>query len=57
MDGYVVDVVGRDDLVEIQTASFASARRKLERLVASHRVVLVTRSRSRSGSSASTPMG
>ena len=41
VDGYVVDVVGRDELVEIQTASFGSARRKLERLVATHRVVLV----------------
>jgi hypothetical protein len=41
VDGFVVDVAGRDELVEIQTASFASARRKLERLVASHRVVLV----------------
>jgi len=41
VDGFVVDVAGRDELVEIQTASFASARRKLERLVGSHRVVLV----------------
>ena len=41
MDGFVIDVAGEDELVEIQTASFASARRKLERLVASHRVVLV----------------
>ena len=41
VDGFVIDVAGEDELVEIQTASFASARRKLERLVASHRVVLV----------------
>jgi hypothetical protein len=41
VDGYVVDVAGGDELVEIQTASFASARRKLERLVAAYRVVLV----------------
>lgn len=41
VDGFVVDVAGPDELVEIQTAGFASARRKLERLVASHRVVLV----------------
>ncbi|OGO56203.1 MAG: hypothetical protein A2V84_00365 [Chloroflexi bacterium RBG_16_70_13] len=41
MDGFVVDVAGRDELVEVQTASFASARRKLERLVGSHRVLLV----------------
>ncbi len=41
VDGFVVDVAGRDELVEIQTASFSSARRKLEQLVASHRVALV----------------
>jgi len=41
VDGYVVDVVGPDELVEIQTGSFSSARRKLERLVAAHRVLLV----------------
>ncbi len=41
VDGFVVDVAGRDELVEIQTASFTSARRKLERLVETHRVVLV----------------
>jgi hypothetical protein len=37
----VIDVVRDDELVEIQTTSFASAARKLRRLVASHRVVLV----------------
>ena len=41
VDGFVVDVAGRDELVEIQTASFGSVRRKLERLVVSHHVVLV----------------
>jgi hypothetical protein len=41
VDGFVVDVVGPNELVEIQTGSFGSASRKLERLVASHRVVLV----------------
>jgi hypothetical protein len=41
VDGFVVDVAGPHELVEIQTASFGSASRKLERLVASHRVVLV----------------
>lgn len=41
VDGFVVDVVGPDELIEIQTASFGSAARKLARLVASHRVVLV----------------
>jgi hypothetical protein len=41
VDGFIVDVAGADELVEIQTASFSSARRKLERLVVTHRVVLV----------------
>lgn len=41
VDGFVVDVLGPDELVEVQTASFASARRKLERLVEAHRVALV----------------
>ena len=41
VDSFVVDVVGEHELVEIQTTSFASASRKLERLVAAHRVVLV----------------
>jgi hypothetical protein len=41
VDGFVVDVVGRDELVEVQTGSFGSASRKLERLAASHRVALV----------------
>jgi hypothetical protein len=41
VDGYVVDVVRDDGLVEIQTGSFASAARKLRRLVADHRILLV----------------
>lgn len=41
VDGFVVDVAGPDELIEIQTASFGSASRKLERLVVTHRVVLV----------------
>ena len=41
VDGFVVDVASDDELVEVQTASFASVSRKLERLVAAHRVVLV----------------
>jgi hypothetical protein len=39
--GFVVDVVRADELVEIQTASFASMTRKLQTLVLDHRVVLV----------------
>jgi hypothetical protein len=41
VDGFVVDVVRDDELVEIQTASFSSATRKLRRLVMDHRVALV----------------
>ena len=41
VDGYVVDVVRDDELIEIQTASFASAARKLRRLVEDHRLALV----------------
>jgi hypothetical protein len=41
VDGYIVDVVGPTELVEIQTASFGSAKRKLERLIDVHRIVLV----------------
>ena len=41
VDGFVVDVVRADELVEIQTASFGSVARKLRRLVENHRIVLV----------------
>ena len=41
VDGYVIDVVRDDELVEIQTASFSSAARKLRRLVEDHRIALI----------------
>ena len=41
VDGFVIDVVAPDELIEIQTRGFAGARRKLEQLVQRHRVVLV----------------
>ena len=41
VDGFVVDVSRPDELVEIQTGSFASAARKLRRLVEDHRITLV----------------
>ena len=41
VDGFVIDIVRDDELVEIQTASFASAARKLRGLVEKHRIVLV----------------
>jgi hypothetical protein len=41
VDGFVIDVVRDGELVEIQTASFASAARKLRRLVEDHRIALI----------------
>jgi hypothetical protein len=41
VDGFVVDLVRGDLLVEIQTGSFAPLRRKLELLTRKHRVRLV----------------
>lgn len=41
VDGFIVDVVRDDELVEIQTGSFASAARKLRRLVEDRRLALV----------------
>jgi hypothetical protein len=41
VDGYVVDLVRGDILVEFQTGGFAPLRRKLDRLTADHAVRLV----------------
>ena len=41
VDGYVIDIVRDDTLIEIQTGGFAPLRRKLDRLLDSHRVRLV----------------
>jgi len=41
VDGYIVDVVRDGLLIEVQTASFSSMKRKLSALVESHRVLLV----------------
>jgi hypothetical protein len=41
VDGYVVDIVRGDLLIEIQTGSFSSIRRKLRALCAAHPVRLV----------------
>ncbi len=41
VDGYVIDLVQDDLLVEVQTKSFGSMRKKLNALVASHKVRLV----------------
>jgi len=57
VDGFVVDVVRPDELVEIQTGSFASAARKLRRLVEDRRLALVHPVAASGGSSGSTPDG
>jgi hypothetical protein len=41
VDGYVVDIVRGDLLIEIQTRHFSSIRRKLTGLIRGHRVMLV----------------
>ncbi len=41
VDGFVVDVLRDDEIVEVQTGSFASVRHKLRALVGGHRVRLV----------------
>ena len=41
VDGYVVDVVRGDTLIEVQTANFSAIRDKLRRLVRDHPVRLV----------------
>ena len=41
VDGYIIDVARGDLLIEIQTTSFSSAKRKLTSLVATHPVLLV----------------
>lgn len=41
LDGYVIDLVRGDLLIEIQTGGFAPLRRKLDALLESHRVRLV----------------
>jgi hypothetical protein len=41
VDGYVIDIVRDDLLLEIQTGSFASIKLKLQGLVAGHRIRLI----------------
>lgn len=41
VDGFLVDVLREEGIVEIQTGSFASVRSKLRRLVSNHRVLVV----------------
>jgi hypothetical protein len=41
VDGYVIDLVRDDELIEIQTHNFAALKRKLLTLLSRHRVQLV----------------
>jgi hypothetical protein len=41
VDGSVVDIVRRKQLIEIQTRNFSAIRRKLEKLLANHKIRLV----------------
>ncbi len=41
LEGFVIDIKRGDDLIEIQTASFGSMANKLDRLLGSHRLLLV----------------
>lgn len=41
VDGFVIDLVRGDELIEVQTGNFSSMRRKLEALLPSYRVRIV----------------
>lgn len=41
LDGFVIDIRRGDQLIEIQTSSFASMGRKLDRILAAHPVLIV----------------
>jgi hypothetical protein len=41
LDGFVIDIRRRDLLIEVQTGSFGALGRKLDRLLAEHRMLLV----------------
>jgi 8-oxo-dGTP pyrophosphatase MutT (NUDIX family)/predicted transcriptional regulator len=41
VDGYIIDLVRNDRLIEIQTANFASLKKKLRKLIFSHKITLV----------------
>ncbi len=50
VDGYVIDIVRDDRLLEIQTGTFSSLKSKLNTLVRTHRVRLIYSIPKRSGS-------
>jgi hypothetical protein len=41
VDGFIVDIVRDNTLIEIQTGNFSSIRNKLEKLVRNYKVILV----------------
>ena len=41
LDGYVIDIMRGDELIEVQTGSFSPLKKKLRKLTESHRVHLV----------------
>lgn len=41
IDGYVIDLVREDTLIEIQTSNFSSIKTKLGKLIENHKVILV----------------
>ena len=41
VDGFIVDVLSGDEIIEIQTGGMMRLRRKLEQLVATHRIRIV----------------
>lgn len=41
IDGYIIDIVRKDLLIEIQTQNFSALRKKLEKLTKNHKVLLV----------------
>ena len=41
VDNYVIDIVRDDLLIEIQTRNFSSIKKKLEKLIENHRILLI----------------
>jgi len=41
VEGYLIDIVRRETLIEIQTANFAMMRKKLSKLLPTHKILLV----------------
>ncbi|MFX0044149.1 MAG: hypothetical protein ACFE8L_14635 [Candidatus Hodarchaeota archaeon] len=41
IDGYIIDIVRKDLLIEIQTQNFSALRKKLGKLIKNHKILLV----------------